>query len=126
LPDHRIHKFTRAHSIRNVKNLKGKDIGRLVKSFNDSDPVAGQLGYMTQKNLEGMAYWVTDHIRRNMALIDADWGANALEEAKEANDCYRKEGQPPDTKEDRKISTGFNWHTWKEKMVKTTSTRSWE
>ena len=36
-------------SIRNFKNLKGEDIGRLVKSFNDSDPVAGRLGYMTQK-----------------------------------------------------------------------------
>ena len=68
-----------------------------MQSFNDSDLVAGRLGYMTQKNLEGMAYWVMDCIRRNMALIAADWSANALKEAKEANDCYQKEGQPPDT-----------------------------
>ena len=106
----------RLTSIRNFKNLKGKDIGRLVKSFVGSNLVAGQLRYTTQKNLEGMAYWVTDRIRTNMTLIAAEWDANALEEAKEANDiAIERRANPQTPKRIEKISTGFNSHTWNEK-----------
>lgn len=33
----------------NFKNLKGEDIGRLVKSLDNSSPVAGMIGHMVKK-----------------------------------------------------------------------------
>jgi hypothetical protein len=60
------------HSVRNFQNLKG-GISRLIKSLNNSSPVAGRIGYTVQENLEGLAYWMMDHIRCNIALEVIQW-----------------------------------------------------
>jgi hypothetical protein len=41
----------------------------MVKSFNDSGPAAGRIRFRAQKNFEGLAFWVTDRIRRNLQLV---------------------------------------------------------
>ena len=66
-------------SIDDFNGLKQADIGRLVKSFNAGAPATGTIGSMVQKKLEALAFWVTEHKKRQLPLVTADWNAAAIE-----------------------------------------------
>jgi hypothetical protein len=54
-----------------------------------------------------------------MALIAVEWGANALEEAKETNDiAIERRANPQTPKRIKKISTGFYLAYLEQKMGK--------
>jgi hypothetical protein len=54
-------------AVTDFKGIKPEEIGRMVKLHNDSNPVRGRIGFMIQKNLESLAFWVTDNDRKNIA-----------------------------------------------------------
>ena len=64
------------------KGMKPEEIGSMVKSHNNSNPVRGRIGFMIQKNLEALACWVTDNERRNIALIPLTWNDTTMADAK--------------------------------------------
>ena len=56
------------HSILDFNGLSQSDIGRLVKAFSYANPVTGNLGFMVQKKLEALAYWITDRMTRQVTV----------------------------------------------------------
>lgn len=104
-------------SIDDFNGLKQADIGRLVKSFNASAPTTGAIGFMVQKKLEALAFWVTEHKKRQLPLDAANWNAAAIEEARrQADIAHERRLNPQVPKRVEKIQTGIDWYTWNEKF----------
>ena len=68
-------------SIDDFNGLTQSDIGRLVKAFNSNAATTGSIGFMAQKKLEALAFWVTNQKMRNIPLAIANWNADTLEQA---------------------------------------------
>ena len=104
-------------SIDDFNGLKQADIGRLVKSFNAGSPVTGTIGFMVQKKLEALAFWVTEHKKRQLPLEAANWNDVAIEEARRQSDiAHERKLNPQVPKRVEKIQTGIDWYTWNEKF----------
>ena len=104
-------------SIADFNGFKQADVGRLIKAFNTSNPVTGTIGFMAQKKLEALAFWVTDRRKRNLALDLAEWDNAAMEQARiESDIASERKANPVTPKRCDKISTGLDWYTWIEKF----------
>jgi hypothetical protein len=97
------------------KGMKPEEIGRMVKSHNDSGPLRGRIGFMVQKNLEALAFWVTDNERRNLALVPLTWNEDTMADAKTRMQLMQElRENPPVPKRCEKITTDSDWFTWHE------------
>lgn len=104
-------------SIDDFIGLSQADIGRLVKAFNTSNPNTGTLGFMVQKKLEALAFWVTDKNKRQLAINLGDWNAGAVAEARQQADILvERKSNPTPAKRPDKIVTGLKWYTWYNKF----------
>jgi len=102
-------------SVEDFRHLSRDDEGKLVKSFNDSTPTSGRIGFIAMKGLQALAYWVTDRMRRNLSVEPADWDTDALQDAKIQGDIAEERKSNPSTpKRIPKISSGLEWYTWNE------------
>ena len=96
-------------SIQDFRHLSREDVERLVKSFNDSTPASGRIGFIAMKGLQAFAYWVTDRMRRNLSIEPADWDADALQNAKVQGDiAEERKSNPSMPKRIPKISSGLD------------------
>jgi hypothetical protein len=59
-------------SINDFNGLTQSDIGRLVKAFNSIAATTGSIGFMAQKKLEVLAFWVTNQKMKNIPLAIAN------------------------------------------------------
>ena len=105
-------------SIDDFNGLTQSDIGKLVKAFNTNAATTGTIGFMAQKKLEALAYWVTNQTMRNIPLAIADWNAGALQQARTDSDiAAERKANPQAPKRPGKIATGLDWYTWIEQFT---------
>ena len=105
-------------SIDDFNGLTQSDIGRLVKAFNSNAATTGSVGFMAQKKLEALAFWVTNQKMRNIPLAVANWDADALEKARTESDiAVERKANPQTPKRPGKIATGLDWYTWIEQFT---------
>ena len=105
-------------SIDDFNGLTQSDIGRLVKAFNSNAATTGSIGFMAQKKLEALAFWVTNQKMRNIPLAIANWNADALEQARiESDIAAERKANPQTPKRPGKIATGLDWYTWIEQFT---------
>ena len=69
-------------SINDFNGFKQADVGRLVKAFKSNTPVTGTIGFMSQRKLKALAFWVTDLKKCNLTPTLAEWNNNAIEKAR--------------------------------------------
>ena len=104
-------------SINDFNGFKQADVGRLVKAFNTGNPVSGTIGFMSQKKLEALAFWVTDLKKRGLTPTLAEWNNDAVEKARiESDITSERKANPVVPKRCDKIVTGLDWYTWSEKF----------
>ena len=104
-------------SIDDFNGFKQADVGRLVKAFNTGNPVSGTIGFMSQKKLEALAFWVTDLKKRGLTPTLAEWNNDAVEKARiESDITSERKANPVVPKRCDKIVTGLDWYTWSEKF----------
>lgn len=104
-------------SIDDFNGLTQADIGRLVKAFNMNAATTGTIGFMAQKKLEALAYWVTNQKMRGITLAVANWNADALEQARIDSDiATERKANPQTPKRPGKIATGLDWYNWIEQF----------
>ena len=104
--------------IDDLKLLQVKDIKSMIKNHNDNDdPNTTRLGYITQRNIEALVFWVRDRTRRQQTLTIANWNEAALNEAILAMQLDDQLEETTDTPmKVSKIKTGLEWYDWKEKF----------
>lgn len=111
------------HSILDFNGLSQSDIGRLVKAFSYANPVTGNLGFMVQKKLEALAFWITDRTTRQVTVNHLEWDDDACLEARSLADISeQRKANPQTVKRVDKISTGLKWYTWQNKFSNYLST----
>jgi hypothetical protein len=102
--------------IDDLKLLQMKDVKGMIKNHND-DPNTTRLGYIAQRNIEALVYWVRDQTRRQQPLTIAHWNDAALGEAILAMQIDDQQDDNADTPmKVSKIKTGLEWYDWKEKF----------
>lgn len=105
--------------IDDFKNLEVKDAKSLVKSHNDTNTQRNlKLGFMIQRNIEGLIWYVRDRKRRQMNLDVTQFTAAALTTAIEQLQVDRTMAdlsqKPPDLPT---IDTGIGYYDWDKRMV---------
>jgi hypothetical protein len=102
--------------IDDFKLLQVKDVKNMIKNHND-DPGNSRLGYIAQRNIEALVFWVRDQTRRQVALSVANWNDATLNEAILAMQLDAQLEDSTDTPmKVSKIKTGLEWYDWKEKF----------
>ena len=105
-------------SIDDFNGLTQADIGRLVKAFNTNAAATRPIGFMAQKKLEALAFWVTNQKMRNIPLDIDNWDADALEGARiESDIAAERKANLQTPKRPGKIATGLDWYTWTEQFT---------
>ena len=92
------------------------DAKSIMETYNKSQTRNNNVGFLTQKKLQGFLYWYHDKERRQEPIVAAEFTNAALAEALRAQ---RVEDSAKDTEVEidvGAIDTDLGWWKWKEKL----------
>ena len=117
-----VDRFITCHALTSMDDfefMEPDDVGDITKMYNDRHRNAAQkIGFPVQKKISGFLYWYHDKIRRQEAIVAADFNVAAMKQAIKdcAADSSEKDTDVVDI-EVGKIEVEMGWWDWKEKLT---------